>query len=199
MRNFDKDEAVSTDLTPEAASADNERLSRRSFFKLGGAGALGIAIMPTAGMALLATSGEVYAQNFTTLGDGVGKTLVKLARDIFPHDTVPDKFYAAVIASYDQQAADEPHLKALMDGGVQSLDAAAIARFGKPYAEIAGEGDRVVLLYAIEQTPFFQKVRGDLVSGLYNNKEIFPLFGYEGSSWEKGGYLDRGFGDIDWL
>ena len=35
--------------------------------------------------------------------------------------------------------------------------------------------------------------------GLYDNKTLFPLFGYEGSSWEKGGYVNRGFDDIDWL
>ena len=25
--------------------------------------------------------------------------------------------------------------------------------------------------------------------GLYDNKALFPLFGYEGSSWEYGGYV----------
>ena len=48
-------------------------------------------------------------------------------------------------------------------------------------------------------TPFFQTVRSGLVTGLYNNKALWPLFGYEGSSWQKGGYVDRGFADIDWL
>ena len=38
-----------------------------------------------------------------------------------------------------------------------------------------------------------------LVTGFYDNKAVWPLFGYEGSSWEKGGYLNRGFDDIDWL
>ncbi len=42
-------------------------------------------------------------------------------------------------------------------------------------------------------------MKGDLVTGLYDNKAVWPLFGYEGSSWEKGGYLNRGFNDIDWL
>ena len=46
---------------------------------------------------------------------------------------------------------------------------------------------------------FFQKVRGDLVVSLYNQKELWPKFGYEGSSAEHGGYIKRGFADIDWL
>jgi hypothetical protein len=28
---------------------------------------------------------------------------------------------------------------------------------------------------------------------------VWPLFGYEGSSLEYGGYLERGFDDIGWL
>jgi hypothetical protein len=42
-------------------------------------------------------------------------------------------------------------------------------------------------------------VRGGLVTGLYNQKEVWPLFGYEGESYSQGGYIDRGFDDIDWL
>ena len=52
---------------------------------------------------------------------------------------------------------------------------------------------------SIEPTPFFQKVRGDLIVSLYNQKELWPKFGYEGSSAEHGGYIKRGFADIDWL
>ena len=42
-------------------------------------------------------------------------------------------------------------------------------------------------------------LRSDLVVSLYNQPEIWPKFGYEGSSAEHGGYLARGFDDINWL
>ena len=57
----------------------------------------------------------------------------------------------------------------------------------------------VALLRTIDSGPFFQKVRGDLVTGIYNNPEVWPLFGYEGESYSKGGYIERGFDDIEWL
>ena len=38
-----------------------------------------------------------------------------------------------------------------------------------------------------------------LVTDLYNQKEIWPIFGYEGESFSQGGYIYRGFDDIDWL
>jgi hypothetical protein len=56
-------------------------------------------------------------------------------------------------------------------------------------------------LKGMETTPFFQTVRGTMVSapGLYNQPVVWKQFGYEGSSWQFGGYLNRGFNDISWL
>ena len=51
----------------------------------------------------------------------------------------------------------------------------------------------------MEDSAFFQQIRGGLVTGLYNQKSVWPIFGYEGSSFELGGYIDRGFNDINWL
>lgn len=178
-------------------SEKKEPSSRRWFLKSSSAAAVGVAVIPTVGM--MTPAGKAYALEMKSLNGTAGDTLVRMARDIFPHDKVPDKFYAAAIASYDQKAADDPELKKLLNAGVAQLNAAANARHGKAYQDIPGEGERVALLYAIEQGAFFQKIRGDLVFSLYNNKEVWPLFGYEGSSWEKGGYLNRGFNDINWL
>ena len=57
----------------------------------------------------------------------------------------------------------------------------------------------MALLQRIEQTDFFQKVRGDHVVSPLQQEELWPNFGYEGSSADQGGYITRGFGDIDWL
>ena len=51
----------------------------------------------------------------------------------------------------------------------------------------------------MQNGPLFKKLRGDLLVTLYNNKEVWPKFGYEGSSAYKGGYISRGFNDLDWL
>ncbi len=34
---------------------------------------------------------------------------------------------------------------------------------------------------------------------LYNQQEVWAILGYEGESASKGGYINRGFDDIDWL
>jgi len=45
----------------------------------------------------------------------------------------------------------------------------------------------------------FQRLRSDFVLYFYSNPAIWPLFGHEGPSNDKGGYLHRGFNDIDWI
>jgi len=99
----------------------------------------------------------------------------------------------------DGKAAKDPAVKSLINDGVSRLDSEANDRHKVPYAQIPWEADRVALLQRIEQSAFFQKIRGDLVVSLYNQKELWPKFGYEGSSAEHGGYIKRGFADIDWL
>lgn len=173
------------------------RLNRRGFLKGTGLASIGITVLGAS--TLLTSSTEAFAQSFTVLGPDAGKVLLVMARDIFPHDKLGDKYYMHAVEPYDASASKDPALRKLLMDGVASLNAASKKMAGKNYTDIPLEANRVAVLKSIEKTPFFQKIKGDLVTGIYNNKEIFPLLGYEGSSWEKGGYLHRGFNDIDWL
>lgn len=126
-------------------------------------------------------------------------TLVKMARDIYPHDRIPDLYYANAVETIDGEIAAAGGNAGLLVEGVTALDAEAQGQFGTSYAQIAEEGDRLKVLQAIDGTPFFAKVRGAMVTAFYNQKEVWALLGYEGSSFEHGGYLERGFDDLDWL
>lgn len=126
-------------------------------------------------------------------------TLLQVARDIYPHDRLPDTLYENAIITIDKALSDAGAKSTLLEEGVRALDAAAIAKFGNSYRSVAAEADRVSLLKAIEGSQFFQTVRSKMVAALYNQPEVWTLLGYEGSSAEHGGYLKRGFDDIDWL
>jgi hypothetical protein len=142
---------------------------------------------------------DAWADGATALAPATLKTLVKVARDIYPHDILVDSYYITAVTPWDAKAAKDPAVKAMIEGGISRLDQDAHDQHKMPYAEVPWEADRVVLLRGIEHTEFFQKVRGDLIVSLYNQKEVWPKFGYEGSSAEHGGYIKRGFADIDWL
>lgn len=166
--------------------------SRREFLKQGSGVIIGALVFSSGPIALLAPS-KVWALELSSLDEPTGKALLKFARHLYPHDTMEDAVYAMVVKALDKDAADAS-VKMLLVEGVAALDHAAGGEW------IAKSPDRQLLaVKALEGTPFFAKVRGTCVGSLYDNPLAYAHFGYEGSSWEKGGYLHRGFNDLAWL
>ncbi|MEM7498583.1 MAG: hypothetical protein AAF371_11390 [Pseudomonadota bacterium] len=151
------------------------------------------------GQGFVAHASEEWALEAKGVAPHTAATLIQMARDIYPHDRIPDKHYAIAIKGHDDKAAADPDYKAQLEEGVAGLDMMAEGQGARDYLDIGWEADRVALLRQIENTAFFQGIRGDLVVSLYNQKEVWPVFGYEGASYEEGGYLYRGFDDIAWL
>jgi hypothetical protein len=151
----------------------------------------------------------VSAEDLHTMpaGDGLGelkaldeetaRTLVSVARAMYPHDRVPDVHYERVVASLDGKAAADEGMKTLLNEGVASL-ATLTGRWPREFGEIE-EQDQVKALKRIEKGPFFKAIASEVVVGLYSQHDVWPYFGYEGPSNDKGGYVNRGFDDIDWL
>jgi hypothetical protein len=167
--------------------------SRRSLLK----GASAAAFMISAGAII--NPMEAWGLEVKALKPETMQTLIQMARDIYPHDRLADRFYAIALKDYDTKSASDAALKSQIEEGVARLDELARARHGARYVDVGWEAQRVAILRQIEKDPFFQKVRGGLVVSLYNQKEVWPVFGYQGESAIHGGYLKRGFDDIDWL
>ena len=122
------------------------------------------------------------------------KQLVAIYRIMFPHNGVPDGFYEHVVQKLDDKAAQNQDLPRLLSEGIEALN----GQIGSAWINLSEEA-RLEALKQTEQTPFFQTLRSDFVLYFYSNPAIWPLFGYEGPSNDKGGYLHRGFKDIDWV
>jgi hypothetical protein len=146
------------------------------------------------GAGFIAAPDAAWALEVTAITPEQMATLLQMARDIYPHDQVADRFYAVAVKGYDSE--DQA---AFVADGIAALDAAAQALGHANYLAAGWEEDRVKILQSVETTPFFQTIRAGLVTGLYNQKEVWPIFGYQGESFSEGGYIDRGFNDIDWL
>ncbi len=114
--------------------------------------------------------GDAWAADATTLTPPTLTTLVKVARDIYPHDFLVDSYYITAIKPWDGKAAKDPAVKAMLEDGVRRLDQDAQDRHKMAYAQVPWEADRVVLLQGIEQTDFFKMIRSDLVVSLYNQE-----------------------------
>ena len=171
-----------------------EKITRRGFLAASGSVAVGAALVTT-GTAVIAPD-QGWGLEMKALKPQTMATLIQMARDIYPHDRLADRYYAVAVKGHDDSAASDDAHKQMIEEGVLDLD----KRAGDAgYLGLGWEEDRVKVLHEIEGTPFFQTIRGGLVVSLYNQKEIWPLFGYEGASADEGGYLERGFDDIDWL
>ena len=170
-------------------------VSRRQFLRRSSEVSFAAAVTITAGGALLNAS-EAWALDVKALAPDTMKTLILMARDIYPHDRIPDRFYAIAVKPYDEKAAADPKVKAMIETGIAGLNAAAGPG---GYAGLGWEADRVALLRNIQGSAMFETIRSGLVVSLYNQPDVWPIFGYEGESYSKGGYIKRGFDDIDWL
>jgi len=168
-------------------------VSRRQFLKTGSGVLMGTLAASSGVLATLAPS-RSWALTLTTFNDVEGDKILKVTRGIFPHDTLDDAVYALVVKDLDAAAAKDPAVAALLRDGLEQLD------------EMAG-GDWAYLDYLAREnlvikmagTDFFEKIRGTSVVSLYNNEMAWAHFGYEGPSYQLGGYFDRGFQDLDWL
>lgn len=167
-------------------------MNRRQFLHSGGLAAAGVAAVAS-GATLMASDGA-WALQLEALTGHEGMALLKMCRQLYPHDTLADIYYAGVVEGLDGSAKGDPALAGLLKEGVAALDGAK----GVAFADLSNSYQLEVLT-AMQDEPFFQAVRGQVVVGLYNNPLVWRHFGYEGASAEFGGYIERGFDDLRWL
>jgi hypothetical protein len=135
-----------------------------------------------------------WTASLKTLTAHEGEALLKMARQIFPHDRLDDSYYIKVVEDLDGEASSKPATAKMIHAGVANLDHSAKGKFAAQPAD-----DQVAALKKIQHTPFFEKVRSTEMVSLYNNEEVWKVFGYQGASYRFGGYLHHGFNDLTWL
>lgn len=168
---------------------DHAGLSRRMF------------LMTTtmAGVTTLGMTGGARLA-FAALPDGQSATLLRMVQDIYPHPGLLElAHYQAIADTVTANAAGDAAMAAALDDGLSRLDALAQSLHGAAYVDVADADAREGLLRHFQNEGFFQGVRWTAYFAIYDNKDVWPLFGYEGSSVEHGGYVDRGFSDITFV
>jgi hypothetical protein len=128
------------------------------------------------------------------LGENDRRALLRMARLLYPHDALADDVYTEVLQSLQSRATHDPVLAEALRAGIEELDRAA----GRDWRTAPTE-DQIEALGRIEGGASFNTVQDAVRAQLYEHPDVWSLIGYEGSSVEYGGYLLRGFDDIDWL
>ncbi len=130
-----------------------------------------------------------WAANLYTISAADAETLIAAIQTLYPHDSLPVTIYRRVVLHFDRLDTG-PTLTAFCEslGGAWPIPFTALA-----------ETYRIEALKRIEATPEFTFVQRLAVRYLYDDVELWSAFGYEGASVHLGGYLKRGFDDLDWL
>ena len=89
--------------------------------------AVAVGALAVAGAGFIAAPDAAWAVEVIAISEHEMATLLQMARDIYPHDRVGDRFYAIAIKGYDT-AENQP----MVAEGIAALDAAApgwVARY----------------------------------------------------------------------
>jgi hypothetical protein len=166
-------------------------LARRDFLK--GSGLLFGTLATGSLLAGLAPS-TAWALELKKLSAAEGKTLMAMGRVLYPHEKLPDAVYALLAKDLDGKAGGDAGAAKMLSDGIAWLNTSAGGNFAK-----ASAVKRLEIVRGMEGTAFFNTVRGQCVTSLYDNDMAYAVFGYPGSAWERGGYITRGFQDLKWL
>ena len=90
--------------------------------------------------------------------------------------------------------ASNPATAGLVDGATRVLDSAGSGS----WFDLA-EAEQLEVLRATENDPTVVGLRETVRFVFYQNESVWKHIDYPGSSKEYGGYINRGFNDIDWL
>jgi hypothetical protein len=132
-----------------------------------------------------------WAQSPSEIG---ASNLGRFARLLYPHAEISDTVYADVIGAVLAAAANDASLSQAIEETFARLDALQ----DKEWLEL----DEVLQISAMEtlqSEPYFGAIQGQVMGRFYSHPAVWQLIKYPGSAKEFGGYLERGFNDIDWL
>ena len=169
-----------------------KRMDRRQFLKSSGGAAVGLAAV-SAGVTIIGPN-AAWAISTEVLNADQAQALLIMSRHLFPHDWLGDQYYAKVVEALDAQAQGDDGVRGTLTDGIANLDGAKSIKFTD-----LSEGNQLQVIEAIEGSDFFNTVHGATVNNLYGNPLVYRHFGFEGSSVEFGGYLERGFDDAGWI
>ena len=147
-------------------------------------------LLAAGGPLSLIAPGRAWALELKALTSPQGTALLSVARTIAPHDGLEDAAYAVVVKAIDAAVSADEHARASVVSGLE--------RLGTDFAS-RPEAARIEVLKAVEGTEFFQLMRSTTLGSLYSSAIAYAHFGYEGEAFSKGGYLTRGFSELDWL
>lgn len=146
-------------------------------------------------LSTVAVSGAAWLRGAAAwAGSPSNATLARFGRLLFPHDGLPDKVYAEVMGKVLTALAGSPASTDLLSVAEQALN----RQQDKAWFDL-DEPAQIKAIETIQGEAWFAAILSTLRDAFYDDAAVWAYMNYPGSSKEFGGYLHRGFDDIDWL
>jgi hypothetical protein len=132
--------------------------------------------------------------NALELTEEARKVLTRIIRVAFPHPQIPDGPYERMMQKIIEVSEESRWFRMALTQGLMTLDSLTEEHFLDLPDERA-----LAVLKRVADLEFFGFIRRTTVLNFYEDPEVCEVLGYEGESFSKGGYINRGFNDLDWL
>ena len=120
--------------------------------------------------------------------------LARMVRLYYPHENVADQVYLQTADNILTAAASDSQLQQVLDDAYAALDGAG----DQPFVELDAQS-QLAAMTKVQDEAFFTAIKFQVLARFYAHAEVWKAINYPGSSVEYGGYVERGFNDIDWL
>ncbi|MGO2540490.1 MAG: hypothetical protein ACTH8J_05025 [Specibacter sp.] len=132
--------------------------------------------------------------NALELSDEARRILTRIIQVSFPHPQFPDGPYERMTEKIIEASEESRWFRMALIQGLATLDTLTDEHFLD-----LPEDRAITALKRIADLEFFAFIRRTVVLNLYDDPEVHTALGYEGESYSKGGYVNRGFNDLAWL
>jgi hypothetical protein len=133
---------------------------------------------------------QASLNDLSGLRPGEGRTLLEVARTLFPHAFLDHTVYAGAVRQMDAVSSKDASQADHIRSGLQQLP--------DNFIDLDQRG-REAALGDLSDTAFFKLARRTTINAVYRDPEVWRRFGYPGPSLEFGGWVNRELVDIDWL
>jgi len=110
------------------------KIKRREFLRKGAIVVAGVSAAAAAGVTVPALAAD-WTAKLKTLTAHEADTLLKMARQIFPHERLDDSYYIKVVEDLDVEASGKPATAKMLSAGVANLDRSAKGKFAAEPAQ----------------------------------------------------------------
>jgi len=163
-------------------------ITRRQFIKRTG----GVLTLGVGGLQIGCTIEQTKQIDSANLTDVEILSLVRIFHHILPHSGLDTQVYIDAVMVLSQRVSNSASFKQELQDGLSGLGS------NSHWLDLA-DTDQINALKNIDQSSFFRTLQTTALEQVYRDERTWELVGYEGEAIKFGGYISRGFNDIDWL